>query len=295
MSGCVEIQTHIIHIIQREAPRCSFYSEGHMPEPRFVGRATGTDPRALFLYNPVGLWAFQHLNKHSPTMKRFIIGTFTVVFLAFFAALTVNASEETKKTRKEQKAELRKEFDAKASKKARQRAKELKKDHWQLFGAGSTFEDQLERAWRYQEPNEDGEIEYIVESGTGTGKNRNAAQNAAKMNARSAIGKTLESEIGSLIEGNLNNSVMSEDEALTQDDMNEVYTSFMQQKLKKAIVVSEWYRKTDAGTYQVDVTMALRIATFKEELNELWKRETKEKNEQMHKKLSEKLENNNAK
>ena len=215
--------------------------------------------------------------------------------MALFTALTVDASEATKKTRKEQKAELRKEFDAKASKKARQRAKELKKAGWELFGAGSTFEDQLERAWRYQEPNDDGEVEYIVETGTGTGKNRNSAQNAAKVNARSAIGKAIESEFGSLMEGNSNNSVMSEDEVLTQDDINEVYTSFMQQKLKKAVVISEWYRKTDSGTYQVDVTMALRIATFKEELNDLWKKETKEKNEQLYQKLSDKLEKNKAK
>lgn len=138
-------------------------------------------------------------------------------------------------------------------------------------------------------------MEYIVETGTGTGKNRNSAQNAAKANARSAIGKALESEFGSLIAGSLNNSVMSEDEALTQDDINEVYTSFMQKKLKKTIVISEWYRKTDSGTYQVDVTMALRIATFKEEINELWKKETKEKNEQLYQKLSDKLENNKAK
>lgn len=34
------------HIIRREAPRCSFYCDGHMPEPRFVGRVTDTDSHA---------------------------------------------------------------------------------------------------------------------------------------------------------------------------------------------------------------------------------------------------------
>lgn len=36
------------HIIRREAPRCSFYCDGHMPEPRFVGRVTDTDSHAFF-------------------------------------------------------------------------------------------------------------------------------------------------------------------------------------------------------------------------------------------------------
>ncbi len=35
-------------IIRREAPRCSFYCEGYMPQPRFVGRVTDTDSHALF-------------------------------------------------------------------------------------------------------------------------------------------------------------------------------------------------------------------------------------------------------
>lgn len=228
-------------------------------------------------------------------MKRFIIGTLTVIVLAFVAVVTSNAGEETKKSRKEQKEEFSKVFDAKKSKAARQRAKELKKEGWQLIGGGSSFEEQLERAWRYQEPNDDGEMEYIVESGTGTADNRSGAINAAKLDARAAISRALESEISGLSESNLNNSVWSEDDAKTRADMHEVLTSFMHQNLKKAIVVTQWYRKTESRKYQAEVTLVLRISTLKEELNELWNKETKEKNEELQKKLSEKLKNSEAK
>lgn len=38
----------------REAPRCSFFSDGHMPEPQVVERVTDKDPRAFYLY-PAGM------------------------------------------------------------------------------------------------------------------------------------------------------------------------------------------------------------------------------------------------
>ena len=50
----------LTYIIQREAPRCSFYSDGHMPEPRSVERATDTDPRAFFVELTVSSWVKKH-------------------------------------------------------------------------------------------------------------------------------------------------------------------------------------------------------------------------------------------
>ena len=40
-----------VHIIQREAPRCSFYCDGHMPQPQEAGRVIDTDSHALFISN----------------------------------------------------------------------------------------------------------------------------------------------------------------------------------------------------------------------------------------------------
>ncbi len=55
----------LTYIIQREALRCSFYSDGQMPEPRFVERVTDTDSHALFLYGC--------LAKDQKTKSRFFI------------------------------------------------------------------------------------------------------------------------------------------------------------------------------------------------------------------------------
>ena len=38
-------------IIQREAPRCSFYLDGHMPEPRTIERATDNRLSRFFYIN----------------------------------------------------------------------------------------------------------------------------------------------------------------------------------------------------------------------------------------------------
>ncbi len=45
----VESTCFACRIIQREAPRCSFFCDGHMPQPLTVGRVTDTDSHALFL------------------------------------------------------------------------------------------------------------------------------------------------------------------------------------------------------------------------------------------------------
>ncbi len=58
----VEITYSVRRIIQREAPRCSFYSEGHMPQPQEAGRVTDTDSHALFLCS--------NANEGRPAAKR---------------------------------------------------------------------------------------------------------------------------------------------------------------------------------------------------------------------------------
>ncbi|MDE6416687.1 MAG: hypothetical protein K2K68_06660 [Duncaniella sp.] len=228
-------------------------------------------------------------------MKKFIYFLLCAVFFAGLTTVSTSAAEKTKKTRKEINAEYRKEFDTKASKSARKRAKELTKKGWRPIGAGKSIEAQLDRAWQYEEPNEDGELEYIVQSGTAVGNTLSSAQAAAKQQARLAIAKSLETEMGAIIEGSINHKELSDEEVRDVNEMNEVNTSFVQQKLKRTIVITEWYRDTDNGKYQVEVSMALKISTLKEEATEAWLSGVKNKNEELYKKLSGKLEQNKSK
>lgn len=64
----------------------------------------------------------------------------------------------------------------------------------------------------------------------------------------------------------------------------------MSKTLKKTILLGEWYRKTDSGKYEVQVTMAVKIATFKEEAKEAWLNEVKAKNEELRNKLNDRLD-----
>lgn len=59
LSGMITIGTGVcasihyaVYIIRREAPRCSFHLDGHMPEPRIAGRASGM-ALTLFPYKPI--------------------------------------------------------------------------------------------------------------------------------------------------------------------------------------------------------------------------------------------------
>ncbi len=214
------------------------------------------------------------------------------MFCALALACTVQASpaDQTKKTNSERNAEYRKEYDVKASKAARNRAKELVKAGWKPVGSGKSIEAQLDRAWQYEEPNENGEFEYIVQPGTSVGNTLASAQAAAKQQARLALAKSLETEMAALIDGSLNHIEVSDEDVNDENTMNEVNTSFVRQNLKKAIVISEWYRKNANGKYEVEVSMAIKIATFKEEAKDAWLNEIKNKNEDLFYKLNQKLE-----
>lgn len=229
-------------------------------------------------------------NQHSPTMKKFFCIVMSAIFIASIAAVSANASSERKKTRREQNAELRKEFDDKASKTARKQAKAKEKQGWMPIGGSRPIEAQLERVWKYQLEDEDGETQYIVESGTATGNTMSAAQAAADIAARNKIASRMETDLGIMEEGELNNSAHSDDDVQSSDNMRQVYQSFVKRKLKKTFTLAEWYRKTENGKYQVEVTMALKSSTLKEEFQEEWLRYTKVRNDDMHKKLSEKLD-----
>jgi len=50
----VNVSISLLYIIRREAPRCSFYCDGHLPEPQEAGRVTDTDSHAFFYTNPYG-------------------------------------------------------------------------------------------------------------------------------------------------------------------------------------------------------------------------------------------------
>lgn len=223
-------------------------------------------------------------------MKKIVHLVLCALFLASISVVSANAGGDSKKTRKEQNAEVRKELDAKASKYARKEAKAKIKEGWKPIGAGRPIEAQLDRVWKYQLENENGEIEYIVQIGTANGKTLSAAQAAAKRNAQILIARELETSIGVLIEGELNNSALSDEEVQSLDNMRQVDQSFIQQNLKKTITLAEWYRKTDNGVYQVELTMALKISTLKEDVREAWLNETQSRNEDMHQKLSGKLD-----
>ena len=229
-------------------------------------------------------------NQHSPTMKKVIRIVMSAILIASVAAVSANASGDSKKSRKEQNAEVRKELDAKASKNARKEAKAKEKAGWKTIGAGRPIEAQLDRVWKYQLENEDGENEYIIQVGTATGNTISVAQAVAKRNAQNLIARDLETTLGIMIEGDIDNSSYSDDDVQSLDNMRQVDQSFVQAKLKKMITLAEWYRKTDTGKYQVEVTMALKVSTLKEDLKEAWLNDMKARNDDMHKNLSDKLD-----
>lgn len=222
-------------------------------------------------------------------MKRIIYLLLSVFIIASVSTLAANAGEKSKTTQNDRRVELRKKFDAKTSKSATKRAKELVKAGWKPIGGGKPIEVQLERAWQYEEPNEDGEVEYIVESGVGIARTKDVAINIAKREAALAIAKSLEIEVSALSDGLIANRALSEEEVYTKADMSEVNKTFVSKKLKKMILLSQWYRTTENNNIEVESTWAIKISTIKEELKEAWLKEVNVKRNELNEELLERL------
>ena len=78
------------YIIRREAPRCSFYSDGHMPEPQEAGRVTDTDSHALFLFM-LDCESSNALKSQSTQMKKLLL-LFVLVLSVAASSVAQNAN-----------------------------------------------------------------------------------------------------------------------------------------------------------------------------------------------------------
>ena len=131
---------------------------------------------------------------------------YILTVLAMFCAAAIFAQNTTK--------EQKKELNDRAIKGARQEAKALGKDGWKTMPGSIPLDKLLEDAWMKQvATGENGQPIYITAYGNGVAESKSVAEAQAIEFAKLQLAGTIESNIASIVKGNMANSQESTKEA----------------------------------------------------------------------------------
>lgn len=207
--------------------------------------------------------------------------------VALFACNSVSAvsPKDIRKERREKIKEARKDLNAKASKDARLRAKQMEKEEWMPAPGTMTLEKQFDRMFIMEEDyDDDGIQKYFFGTGQATGGTFEAAKLQATELAKNYIAGQIETIVGSEIESEVTNQHVSDANVVTNTETEAAVKSRIRQSLRRVVPVFEAYRKVN-GRYEVQVRLAYSQALAKESVDKLIRQELSKKAEPLHEKL----------
>ena len=151
--------------------------------------------------------------------------------LLMAAPLTMNADS--------QKA-AKKELDSKASKTARNEAKQLKKEGWKASPGALPLEKQLDRSYlKQQEEDELGYPKYLMGEGRSIGETYDATKMQALELAKQNLAGQIQTEVTALIENTVANKQLAKEEAASITESVLASKNLISQKIGKTITVVE--------------------------------------------------------
>lgn len=203
-------------------------------------------------------------------MKRLVI-----IAIAAFSLLGVSecyAQNNIKNYKDKYKArkELRKmdkDFnDEKASKRAREQAKDMKKEGWKVAPGALPLEMQLDRSFMLQNQTEDDLLTpmYVSGDATSTAESYDAGKMQALELARLNLAANIETNITEIVENNRNNKQLKAEDAASVIGTLKKSKSYVSKKLGQTTPVVEVYRKLDNGNVQVRVMTYYSMETARE-------------------------------
>ena len=278
------------NIIRREAPRCSFNSDGHMPEPQEAGRVTDTDSHAFFVIG----WTVSLPAKKSiltVTMKKTIIG---LVALLLFSASGISHSQAITKEQRKERQELakasKKELNQKASKAARKEAKRLSKEGWKTAPGALPLEKQLDKSYMMQyQYDSDGFPQYIMAEAMSTAGNYDAAKMQALELAKQNLAGQIQTEISALIANTVANEQMDQGDAASITRSVMASKNIISQSIGRVVPIVETYRMVNGNNREVLVRIAYSQEMAKAAAKKAVKKELEDRGEILHGKLDELL------
>jgi len=150
--------------------------------------------------------------------------TFILCLIAIFTA-TVAFTQKTEK-------ELKKEVKEKAMKEAQKEAKSLTKQGWKTSPGSLPLDKLVESAWMKQlQVDENGLPMYITADGNGVAETKSVAEAQALEFAKLQLAGSIESNIASIVKGNLANAQESAQEATSVTEIIQSSKNIIAQQL----------------------------------------------------------------
>ena len=218
---------------------------------------------------------------------------FVVVALMMSAATITVQAQTTRETIKERKAlakASKSELNEKASKAARQEAKKLKKQGWQVAPGALPLEKQLDKSYMMQyEFDEDMFPKYLMGEAMSVGTNYDAAKMQALELAKQNLAGQIQTEVTALIENTLANEQLEAEQAASVTQSVMASKNLISQSIGRTITVMEVYRTLKNKNKEVLVRIAYNSEMAKKAALKAIKQDLENKGDDLHNQLDELL------
>ena len=216
----------------------------------------------------------------------------SVIVLALFAitgVLSVQAqtAKEIKKEREQIKKMSKSALNEKASKAARQEAKKLTKQGWEVAPGGLPLEKQLDKSYLMQmEYDENLFPKYIMGEAMSYGENYDAAKMQALELAKQNLAGQIQTEITALVENTVANQQLAAEEATSVTKSILASKNLISQSIGKVLPIVEVYRTNKSNkNKEVLVRIAYSSEMAKAAAKKAVRDDLEKQGDDVHKKL----------
>lgn len=209
---------------------------------------------------------------------------FTLMMMLVFLSSVTFAQQSDK--------ELKKELKEKAIKEAQKEAKKLGKEGWKTNPGSLPMSKMIENAWMKQvEEDDKGNMKYIVADGNGVAESKSVAEAQSIEFAKLQLAGTMESNIASIVKGNMANSQESTAEATSVTEIIQSSKNIIAQQMGYINPSFKIYRDLKNNKVEVQVRIfyetAQSFAIAKKAIRKELKDKLKKTDEEVDKLLQE--------
>lgn len=223
-------------------------------------------------------------------MKKIVFVVVAIMMGVSTVAVQAQTVRETVKERKALAKASKSELNEKASKAARQEAKKLKKQGWQVAPGALPLEKQLDKSYMMQyEFDEDMFPKYLMGEAISVGTNYDAAKMQALELAKQNLAGQIQTEVTALIENTVANEQLEAEQAASVTQSVVASKNLISQSIGRTITVMEVYRTLKNKNKEVLVRIAYNSEMAKKAALKAIKQDLENKGDDLHNQLDELL------
>lgn len=223
-------------------------------------------------------------------MKKIVFVVVAMMMGVSTVAVQAQTVRETVKERKALAKASKSELNEKASKAARQEAKKLKKQGWQVAPGALPLEKQLDKSYMMQyEFDEDMFPKYLMGEAMSVGTNYDAAKMQALELAKQNLAGQIQTEVTALIENTVANEQLEAEQAASVTQSVMASKNLISQSIGRTIIVMEVYRTLKNKNKEVLVRIAYNSEMAKKAALKAIKQDLENKGDDLHNQLDELL------